>query len=709
MLKLLLPLIASFMLATVSFAQIPTPTPSEADDVVKISTSIIRVDVTVTDRKGKVVRDLRPDEIEIYENGEKQKISGLSFISSVRETDQNVPQTSSPATPLPPSPIKPESVRRTIALVVDDLTLSWESTYFVRRALRKFVDEQMQDGDLVAIIRTGAGIGALQQFTTDKRQLIAAIERVKWNSVGNGGIGAFAPLQPRIDTGAPEEEPEPGERTQEGIEREFNDFRESVFATGTLGAVNYIVRGMSELPGRKSILLLSDGFKMFTEDASGFRDSSRVMESLRRLVYQANRASVVVHTMDARGLVVTGLTAADDTSGRTSEQLEAAMSDRRDQLFDTQAGLQYLAAQTGGTSIVNNNDLVGGIRKILDDQSYYLVSYEPDGDTFDPKTRRFNKLEVKVTRPGTRIRYRSGFFGVAEENIAAAKPANGVQRLYDALVSPFAVNEMSVHLNALFGNDRKSGSFVRSLVHVRASDITLTDEPDGSKKGVFDILAVGFGDNGIPVDQVSKTYTMTMRQDVYERFMKSGLVYDFTFPVKKPGAYQLRVALRDHATGKVGSANQFVEVPNLKKGRLTLSGVALESISFKDFEARNRSQPVEADSNTLSDTALRKFKRGNVLTYGFVVFNARSESGPKPDLTSQVRVFRDGKAIFTGKPLPVSSTATSDPKAFTYMSSLVLGTNMETGDYVLEIAITDNRAKGKHKYASQFVQFEVVE
>ncbi len=62
----------------------------------------------------------------------------------------------------------------------------------MRLALRKFVEEQMQDGDLVAIVRTGAGIGALQQFTSDKRMLLAAVDRIKWNSLGSGGIGAFA-------------------------------------------------------------------------------------------------------------------------------------------------------------------------------------------------------------------------------------------------------------------------------------------------------------------------------------------------------------------------------------------------------------------------------------------------------------------------------------------------------------------------------------
>src|SRR6478672_1617416 len=178
----------------------PTPTPTPAagdDDVVKISTNLIQLDVTVTDAKGKTVTDLRPDEIEIYENGHKQKITNFSFISSAPPAEKAKNVKADPlAPPLPPTHLRPEQVRRTIALVVDDLSLSFESAYQTQRALKKFVNEQMEDGDLVAIIRTGAGIGALQQFTSDKRLLLAAIEKVRWNPNGTQGIGAFAPLQP---------------------------------------------------------------------------------------------------------------------------------------------------------------------------------------------------------------------------------------------------------------------------------------------------------------------------------------------------------------------------------------------------------------------------------------------------------------------------------------------------------------------------------
>ena len=183
-------LFATLLAAT----QSPTPTPKD-DDVVKITTNLIQLDVSITDAKGKPISDIRRDEIEIYENGEKQKITGLSFVSGAKPTVEKATAAAKDAVPVPVANLRPEQVRRTIALVIDDLSLSFESAHFTRVALKRFVDDQMQPGDLVAIVRTGAGMGALQQFTADKRILYAAIEKVKWNPSGMGGAGAFAAIE----------------------------------------------------------------------------------------------------------------------------------------------------------------------------------------------------------------------------------------------------------------------------------------------------------------------------------------------------------------------------------------------------------------------------------------------------------------------------------------------------------------------------------
>ena len=708
--KLVLALLVTIFSALIIFSQTPSPTPPADDDVVKISTNLIQLDVTVTDSKGNVVKDLKPEDFEVYENGEKQKITNFSFISNVKEKAETVKNPADKsAVPVPPTELKADKIRRTFALVVDDLSLSFESAYYVRRALKKFVDEQMQDGDLVAIIRTGAGIGALQQFTSDKRQLYAAIEKVVWNPIGRGNIGAFAPIRDgeKIQN---ESESEEQIKDRETSENALEDFRGATFAAGTLGALRFIVNGMSELPGRKSVILFSDGFKILQRDESGFSTVGTVLEFLKKLVDTANRASVVFYTIDARGLQTTSITAEDDIAA-TPERLQQVLSDRSSELLDTQAGLTYLARQTGGFAIINSNDLAGGVRKILEDQSYYLLGYEPDADTFDPKTRRFNKLEIKVKNKNVNVRYRSGFFNIADETYAKTPTTRTpAQQIQNALLSPFAVNDISLRLNTLFGNDAAQGSFMRPLLHINAQDLKFTDEAGGVKKAVFDVLAVTFGDNGTAIDQISKTYTLTVKEDKYQQLVKTGFVYYFTLPIKKPGAYQFRVAIRDTQSGKVGSASQFIEVPNLKKERLTISGIVLENLTEAQWLAaeKNTKPDVAAESSDpMTATSLRRFKRGSILRYGFEIYNAKTDAAKIPNLTAQVRVFHDGKLLLDGKQIPVNSAGQKDSARINFVGAVNLPNSMETGDYILQIIVTDNLAKEKRKISSQFVQFEI--
>ena len=116
---------------------------------------------------------------------------------------------------------------------------------------------------------------------------------------------------------------------------------------------------------------------------------------------------------------------------------------------------------------------------------------------------------------------------------------------------------------------------MRSILHIDAHDLTFTEEPNKLHKCVFDVLSITFGDNGVPIDQSGRTYTIQLPEELYRRAQRDGLVYYVTVPVKKAGAYQLRMSLRDTATDRIGSASQFVEVPDLKKNRLSLSGLAL--------------------------------------------------------------------------------------------------------------------------------------
>lgn len=712
--KIFLSFVFGCFLSALCFSQNPAPTVTpkpaeEDDDIVKISTALIQVDVTVTDKNGKIVTDLKPEDFEIYENKEKQQITNFSFVLADPQESVAQPQKTEknkePNIPLPPVPVKPEQIRRTIALVVDDLGLSYESTYFVRRSLKKFVDEQMQPNDLVAVVRTGRGAGALQQFTSDKRQLYAAIEALKWNPLGRAGVSALSPIEPTpLESAGASQEDIDEERRRIS---DFNNFRDDIFSVGTLGAINVIVKGMDELPGRKSIMLFSDGFVICNpEDPDR---CVRLKDSLKQLTDLCNRAAVSIYSLDARGLVTTGITAADRIEDSSPQNIQRILQSRTNEVIDKQEGLAYLANETGGRSFFNNNDFNKSLERALEDQKgFYLIGYQPDTETFDPKTRRFNELDIKVKRPGLSVRYRSGFFGVADRKVEPAQKTPA-QQILAALTSPFAASGIELHLNTLFGKTDKDEAFVQSFLHVDAKELKFSDNPDGWKQSVFDVLAVNYGANGVPVEQISKTYTLKVKGETYERIAKEGFVYNFMFPIKKAGAYQMRVAIRDTATSKIGSASQFIEVPDVKKQRLTLSGIILENLTAQEWQKYEAGNFKEVRTDPQTDTSLRRFKKGTILRYGVDIYNAKTDAAQKPNIQTQIRVFRDGKIILDGKPKPLNAGQQTNPSRLNFIGALNLGAEMLPGDYVLQIIVTDNLAKEKRKLGTQWVQFEVTE
>jgi VWFA-related protein len=686
----------------------PTP-PAELDDeeVVRITTNLVQLDVIVTDKRGRQITDLKPEDIEVFEDGRRQKITNFSYIQTApgvvaatpapaAKTDRNVPAP-------PPRRLRPEQVRRAVALVVDDLGLSFESTATVRRVLRDYVDKHLGASDLVAVVRTSAGVGALQQFTNDRRQLYAAIERVRWLPSGRGNIGAFSPLRDDSLEKAMREGAGGG-RSSADADKEAEDFRQEYFAVGTLGALNFVVGGMRELPGRKSVVLFSDGFSLYTPDRGRDRDD-RVLQALRHLTDLANRASVVFYTMDARGLVYTGLTAADEAGGRSAQEMSDEMSERDQQLFDTQQGLQYLADETGGLSVRNSNDLP--VRRILEDMSgYYLIGYRPSGTTFD---RRFHRLAARlVNRPDLRVRTRKGFYGVAEEALRPA-PRTRQQQLYTALTSPFASGGVRMRLTALFTQSPRMGSVLTALIHIDPHDLQLAKQADGQYEAKIDLAGVTFADSGQVVDQHGATQTLRMREETYQRLMREGLVYTLNVPVKKPGAYQLRVAVRDDATERVGSASQFVEVPDLKKDRIALSGIVMNGVSQSAAQAVAAAKEGAVEAGGSGSPAVRRFRRRDVVDYACIVFNPRRDKATgKPSITAQTRLFRDGELIFSGRETPVEPGAQTDPKRLVYGSRLTLGIDLVPGEYTLQVVVTDALRDDKRRTATQWIDFEIV-
>jgi VWFA-related protein len=708
-------------------APTPTPTPEtrpDDDDVVRITTNLVQIDAVVTDRDGRQVTDLRPEDFELSEDGKTREITNFSYVSAgaaapdATEPPRAKPPAEAGGPPVPPARVRPGQVRRTVALVVDDLGTSFESVAYVRNALRKFVNEQMQPDDLVAIMRTSAGMGALQQFTSDKQLLHRAIDRVRWYPRGRAGVSAFAPIaadplaRAGGQTGSDESEAGGGERRQTGLDA-VDEFREEIFSVGTLGALNFIIRGLRELPGRKSVILFSDGFEIFNREGNSYR----VVEALRRLTDLANRSSVVVYTIDARGLAIVGLTAADDVSSLSPAQVEQRLASRRDRLFNTQDGLAYLARQTGGFFVRNNNDLSGGVRRALDDQrGYYLIGYRPDPETFEAERGRgrFHRIEIKVRRPGLRVRTRSGFYGFTETERPVRRTRD--EQLMAALSSPIGSGDLALRLTSHYTNEGERKDFISSLIHIDASSIQFAEEPDGWHKAVLDVVAYTIGENGQVIDSVNRTETLRARGKTYEEAIRSGFVYTIVVPVRKPGAYQLRTAVRDAGSERVGSASQLVEVPDLGKGRLALSGLVMagNNVIAEGIGAAPTPTPAPAgeasapDFDPMATPAVRRFRQGAQVEYLLHVYNAKPGPSGRPQLQTQMRLFRDGRQVFAGRLQDYDASGQTDVKRLVVAGRLRLGTALAPGDYVLQIVVYDRLAPEKHRMAAQWTDFEIV-
>jgi VWFA-related protein len=590
----------------------------------------------------------------------------------------------------------------------------------------------MQPGDLAAVIRTSAGMGALQQFTSDKRLLHTAIDRVRWYPRGSVGTGSFAPIQidpltllerqsPLVDLRTGKPVPGQGSKEDPGRLARIEEYRtDQTFSVGTLGALNFIIKGMGALPGRKSVVMFSEGFQLY--DLKKLELKHRVLEELRRLTDMANRASVIIYTIDARGLPTLGLTAEDNTSNLSTEEVSRYLTRRGGDYLHSQAVLNYLSHETGGFAVSNRNDLAAGVERILADQrGFYLIGFRPDEKTFARGTGRprFNELRVKVKRAGASVRTRAGFFGVTDAEAARPVARTRIGQLFGALSSPVASGDMSLRLTSIFSADPQKGSVISSLMHIDMSGFRFSEEPDGWHRADIDVVALTVGDGGNVVDEVNRTETVRVRGETLRRVLEDGLIYVIAVPVKQPGAYHLRAAVRDAATEKLGSASQFIEVPDLRKNRLALSGLVMEGSGYSaetgaaSGAARGAGiEPLNAP-DPMGNAAVRRFRQESLVDYHLDVYNARTTRATgRTQLRTQMRIFREGELVFAGRVTPLDPGGQSRQEGTAtrvqVSSRFRLGTDLRPGEYVLQVVVTDALAEGKDATAAAWTDFEII-
>ncbi len=718
-------LLAFTMTVTAALAQTsqqqPQP-PNEQDEIVRITSELVQLDMVVTDKNDQVIPDLKLEDFKIYENGKRQDIKFMEFVSADAgpRTEGTINVAGAAVEPDVMRNLSQRDLRRVFAFVIDDLTIPYEDVINVRKLLTDFVNNKMHEGDLVAIIRVTGGKGLLQQLTSDRQLLRRAIADI---TPTLNAYSAFHNLDPvaGINTN-PAQAPSdaaplsmPVSSRNDDIDASAEGVTKGLRSLSALSTAGDVINGMKALPGRKSLVLISGGLPLIetgqnqitingipTNIAETRSLYSNVSFLLRQLTDRASRAGVVINTLNIRvqgGLKgVSGFTdpgnegrsgllpnaGGDATFGRSADLTQ----------FDNQAldslsgnlGLQALSGATGGISITNTNNFSGGLDRIMARSSYYLLAYRPSAP-FDGK---FHKLEIKVERPGAKVYARTGFVATADKPQPALTKE---QTIIKAAMSPLARRDVDLN-GTLQYRYLPSGADIDINLQVAANDLTFTQGADGKYQTTFDVVVFLINDQGKTQSGFSETVTASLSPEEYKRAQVSGMGYTGHVELP-PGSYQLRAIVRATETGRLGTLSKYIEVPDIGNKRLTMSSLFLYAV---DPAPGSKAKPEPL-------TALRQLPHTQDLRYAAIIYNPKLNDG-KTQLLAHVIISRGDKVLLQEKDQPVTGAVQNGQVAKIGQFGLP---KAQPGHYVLTLVVTDPQASEKERTVVRSIDFNLVD
>jgi VWFA-related protein len=702
--------------------QEPAATVQEDEDVLRISTELVQTDVVVLDKQGHFVEGLKPEQFELKVDGKPQPIAFFESVTAwtADEDTQLAAARGGSRTPtaVKDSPAPTVKRGRTIIFFVDDLHMSNDSMVRVRKLLLRFINTEMDKNDLVAIASAAGSIGFLQQFTNNKAVLRAAAARLTYHpyTVGDTQRPSMSEFQAQsVERGEPDildnfveqllrENPRMPRSLAESTVRNRAEqiLKQSTLVTASmLGSLDSLMHTSTRLPGRKLAIFLSDGFALDTR-------SSDTQNRLRRVTTDAARAGVVIYTLDARGLV-TGAPdptqeEAFDPHGRFARATVTA------EISHTQDGLVTLSEDTGGRVYLNSNSLYPGLAIALGEISrYYLLSWRPDPET--NRGGKFRRFDVSVVgRPELKVRARRGFLNeeaklVAKEGsgkaAAAAVASAPVKTADDELRS--AVNDLlprkgvPTFLSVSYLDLPEKVAMLTVAMKIPGDALTY-DQAADKFDATVDVFGGVFDDKGQPVSSFKDVLKVTAGSNDPANLRNQKVVYTSQATVK-PGLYQVRVASRDAQSKRTGSATEWIEIPDLTKGGLAMSGF---------FVSELKAGQTQTDEEALKLTNLsidRRFAKTSKLLFLTYIYNAaRGATGTDaPDVAIQIQVLSDVKPVLRTQMMKVSTEGLTDLARLPYSAAIPL-TSMPAGRYTLQLTVADRVAKTS---ASQSLNFEI--
>ncbi len=691
--------------------QTPSQQPADAQSAVtfRAETNFVEVHAIVTDRTGAFVRGLTADDFEVYEGGRLQKPSVFTYVDLPVER---------PFTPVNASgPIEPdvrETTRtfdgRIYILLMDDLHTTVTRTALVRDTAGKFIERYLGTNDLAAVVYTSARQEAGQELTSNRKLLIDAVNRfqgMKLPSTGQEKLAVHLQEAANDQFGGSDSGGSAPIRTNEGLQnarstRDPLDAERAFNARRSFQALENVANWLADVQGRrKALLFFSEGLDYdIYQPFQIAPEGNTIIQEAQDATAAAQRANVNIYGVDPRGLSAFG-EMVDINSRSDYPQLEfGTFRGALRELKLAQESLISLADETGGLAIVNSGDVVGGLgRIVLDNSRYYVLGYYSDTKNWKSK---FLKIDVKVKRPGLQVRARKGFLPPDPKKVAKAREADvkaGTSpALKAALSKPVPIGDLPARVFA--APFRGTGSTASVLVALEIDGPSLKfEQKDGRYNESLEVSIVAVDEKAKVQGGDRQTFNLKLMPQTYERLRTTGVRLISRLPLP-PGRYQIRVGVSESTGGPIATVPIDVEVPDYVKVPFALSGVALTSSAAERLVTGNPDPELQTMFST-PPVVTRAFARAETLTAYVEVYDSSKDAHAITVATS-VQDAQNGRTVFQTEDRRVVQ-ASSKPEGQGIRTDIPLK-DLSAGKYVLHVQATSTAGA---RTAQRDILFEV--
>ena len=592
--------------------QPPNQNPSQSSFTLKVNSDIVLTNVVVRDKKtGEVVRGLTQKDFTVLENGKQQEISSFDFESVDQATPLNEATISGLAGAgqsifnAKNGVAHPEELRnrRLIVMFFDLTSMQPEDIERSVDAARDYINKKMQPADIVSVVSLDNTLSLDQDFTQNKQLLLNAVNSYSAGAGQGFQSGATSTTNQVEDT-----------TSFTADESEYNDLN----TDRELFAISSISKSLAYINEKKSMLYFSGGIQ---------RDGIENQASLRSAINSAVRANLSIYSVDTRGLqAISPLGDASTGSLRGANSYNgAALQNNFDANFNTQEVMATLSSDTGGKAFFDSNDFSPAFERVQRDTSaYYVIGFRSSDIR---KDGRYRRLTIKINRSDVKMEYRPGYYAPADYKHSNREDRE--RELEDELASDLPATDVAVYLEALYFRTDETHYFVPVSIVVPGSQIPFVKGGD-KDKATLDIIGEVKDPAGHVIGQARQTVKLSIDQAQQVRQKNVQYSTGFNLPI---GKYHLKFVVRENETGRMGSFEADIQVPDQRKVPLKISSVVLAS---QRIPAPKKSEdPLDYDGQQLVPNLPHVFRQDQHLYFLYEVYAPSHVSAPGANVAKQ--------------------------------------------------------------------------